>query len=254
MFIATSRYWAAFAIALSFVFAPAALLRADPSPPALTLLVSPLYQPGFTSVDRLGSGNLMLYGLEAELATRNVFGLRYGKGTVPSLQAYQPSSFFTTYTSNASLTFLEMYMGVNLAINEPHGMLGPVQFFVPLQGGLAMLLLSTPADSYKAVGFDLATGLGARVYTLSFLRAEVSALYRFGIPVGTFINAASSDSVVQAPSSESMKLGLSGFELRFGVSFLFPGGPAATPATQEPPTPPTSPNPPVSAQSEEDTR
>ena len=103
-----------------------------------------------------------------------------------------------------------------------------MQLFVPLACTSDLVTVSGGAYDFRTVTFDSSIGFGARLYTKSLFRADLSALYHLGIPLGTFTggSADSPDAVLLDSAGETMKAGMSGFELRLGLTFMLPGSPA----------------------------
>jgi hypothetical protein len=142
--------------------------------------------------------------------------------SVPSLQAYDPTAFLTTYYPNVSTSLFEIYGGFNLPLNDPDGKLDRFQFFIPLNLGLAFATLDTSDGNFSATAVDASVGLGVHVYTQSFFRAGLTGLYHFGLPLQTIT---ASTQVAQDPTGQSMKFSPTGFELKLGVTFMFPDPP-----------------------------
>ena len=191
---------------------------------AIFLGYSAAYQPQFTKTDRLNSGSFSVLEGGVEAADHIKVGLRYSTAPVPSLEIYDPTAFTTTYFPNASLSVMNLLVGFDFPLNEPHQKLGPIQFFLPINAGVTLVSIDAGEANFKAVSFDSALGLGARIYTHSLFRFDVSTLYHFGLPLTPFTGGTTSspDMKVFSPGGKSMKAGLSGFELRLGVAFLFP--------------------------------
>ena len=194
---------------------------------------SPFYEPQIAGSDRFNTGSLRTFEGGAELKRHGLLsmslGLRYSQGTIPSLETYDPAAYTTTYLPNASLTILGLGVGVNIPLNEPYNGLGPVQLFVPLDFSSDLITAAGGAYNFRAVTFDTSFGLGARLYTKSLVRADLLALYHLAIPLGTFTggSADAPDAVVLDSAGETMKAGLSGFELRLGLTFILPDAPHA---------------------------
>ncbi len=195
---------------------------------AIFLGISPLNFPQISNSSRLNTGTIPAFDAGVELNQQVKVGLRYAKATVPSLEVYNPTTFLTSYDTNASLALYELYAGVDIPLNQPYGSLGRFQLFVPVNFGSVYAKASGGADSFSAVSIDTAAGIGARYYALSFLRVDLSALYHLGFPLSTFSggSTAAPNTNLYDPASETLKAGLSGFELRMGIAFLTsPEGP-----------------------------
>ncbi len=189
---------------------------------AVFLGISPVFLPKVAASDRLNLGNLPVFEAGLEFKPGNTIGFRYARGTIPSLQTYDATTFITTYTADAALALYELYSGVNLPIHDAYGKLGPVQFFVPIHVGGSLLTINASEDTYTSMSMDVAAGVGVRLYTHSLFRADVSAMYHYGIPLLGITKNTDESVVVQSPAGEAMKCSLTGFELRLGVSFIFP--------------------------------
>jgi hypothetical protein len=188
---------------------------------------SPLYLPQLATSDRFNTGNVPTFQAGVELKDHGKISFRYSKTTVPSLEVYDPTTFVTTYSPDASLKIFDLLVGFDIPVNQPYGKLGPFQFFLPVSFGTALVLVDGGAYSFKAASFDSSFGVGAHVYTKSFIRADLSALYHFGIPLTSFTGGSSSSSGANVldPAGETMKAGLSGFEMYLGLTFIFPDSP-----------------------------
>ena len=189
--------------------------------------ISPLFLPKVGSADRLNTGNITSFDIGVETKETILFGLRYAHATIPSLQVYNPLTFITSNYLNASLIIIEPFLGFNLPLNRPHTTFGPIQLYIPVNVGLAVVSISAPSDTdtYKGLSLDTSLGLGARLYTKSIFRADLSVLYHFGFPIEKITSDTSPTNNVQSPTGETMKSSLTGFEVRLGISLLFPDSP-----------------------------
>jgi hypothetical protein len=189
---------------------------------AIFLAYVPLYHPAFGASDRSGAGNFS--GFEGGVALKGhaLVGIRLLHATVPTLQAYDPTAFMTTYYSGAKTSLLETYAGIEIPLNSPYEGLGLFQLFLPIHFGLGMATIDA-GSGFLGLTLDAAAGLGVHVYTNSFFRAEVTGLYHFGIPLETLT---AGTQTAQDPAGQSMKFSTTGFEMKLGISFLFPDAPA----------------------------
>ena len=184
--------------------------------------------PQLAGSDRFNTGSLRSFEGGAELkrhgALTGSVGLHYSTGTIPSLEIYDPYAYTTTYLPDASLMILGIAVGFNIPLNEPYEQLGPVQLFVPLNFASDLVTVSGGTYDFRTVTFDTSVGFGARLYTKSLFRADLSALYHLGIPIGTFTGGStdSPNAVLLDSAGETMKAGMSGFELRLGLTFILP--------------------------------
>ncbi|OFZ21264.1 MAG: hypothetical protein A2X94_07360 [Bdellovibrionales bacterium GWB1_55_8] len=216
---------------LTIIGSPSATASPDTSPVtrwvgnkgAVFFGYSAAYHPQFAGSDRFNTGNVSVLEGGVEAKDQVKIGLRYAKTTVPSLEIYDPADFLTSYYPNASLNVIGLFVGFDIPLNQPYGKLGLIQLFLPINAGTALVSVDAGDSAFKAVSLDSSLGLGARIYTESLFRADISALYHFGFPLTTFTDIApsTSDTKIFNSAGQTMKAGLSGFEIRLGFSFIF---------------------------------
>jgi hypothetical protein len=190
-----------------------------------SLAVSPIYKPKITSSDRLDTGKLTHYDASVEFPSLLTIGFRWTQGDIPLVYTYDSSTFVTQRSSGASLAVYTLYFGANVPVNNPYSWLGPVQFFIPVFVGPGLLLVRANSGVFNGFTVDAAAGLGARVYSWSFFRAEVSALYHQGIPFHTISKNTTTDVTVRNSAGQDLKGSLGGVEMRIGLSLILPATP-----------------------------
>ncbi len=188
----------------------------------LMLGYSPLFKPKLATAARLNCGKFSSFDAGLELKDHVSLTGRISSATVPSLKVYDSSAFQTTYYANAPASLYELMVSINAPLNEPYSKLGPVQLFLPLQFGSSYLTITGGGSKYTAMALEGALGLGARVYTWSTVRFDISGLYRFGLPLIGITKSDSTLVTVQNSIGENLKSSLEGMEMRVGVTFMLP--------------------------------
>ncbi len=196
---------------------------------------SPLFAPKIAKPERLNSGKFSSFDFGLELKENASLALRIARATVPSLKVYDSGTFLTSYSANANATVYELLVSINAPLHAPYSLLGPVQFFIPLQFGSSYLWITGNTEKYSAMSLEGALGLGLHLYTWSTVRFDLSGLYRFGFPLIEISKSDSTLVTVQNSNGENLKMSLEGFEMRVGITLMLPA-PAAPP---EPPAAPT---------------
>lgn len=191
---------------------------------ALSFGFSPIYSPQITGADRLAALSPRSFDLCLE-NQKLMIGIRYGHFSVQKLQIYDTSAFTTNYPAGGSLTLIESYLGFDLPLNAPHEWLGPFQLIAPLKAAFAIGSIKADSDQYIGMTFEGSVGLGARLYTSTLFRPAISASYHFGLPFVDFTQTTTGNGIIQNSNGETIKLGLSGFELRVELALLFGEGP-----------------------------
>ncbi|MGK5083964.1 hypothetical protein WDW37_11745 [Bdellovibrionota bacterium FG-1] len=188
----------------------------------LILGYSPLFRPKIATASRLNCDKFSSFDVGLELKNNVSISARISGATVPSLTVYNSSAFQTTYYTDAPASLYEILVSINAPLNEPYSKLGPVQFFLPLQFGSSYLTITGGSNKYTAMAFEGALGLGARVYTWSTVRFDISGLYRFGLPLIGITQSDSTLVTVQNSIGENIKSSLEGMEMRIGITFMLP--------------------------------
>ncbi|MGK5087088.1 hypothetical protein WDW86_05980 [Bdellovibrionota bacterium FG-2] len=188
----------------------------------LVLGYSPIFSPKLATATRLNSSKFSSFDVGVEVKDNVVMGVRISGATVPSLKVYNSGDFITTYYPNAPASLYEILVSINAPLNDPYSKLGPVQLFLPLQFGSSYLSITGGSSKYTALAMEGALGLGARVYTWSTVRFDISGLYRFGFPLIGINKNESTLVTVQNSVGEDIKSSLQGMEMRLGITFMLP--------------------------------
>jgi hypothetical protein len=95
------------------------------------------------------------------------------------------------------------------------------QLYVPAEIQYTWTQVKISGKPYKALGFDVAAGVGARLYTLTPLAIDVSMRYRLGFGDPLNHRSMSNPDYLLTPSGKRIHGDPTGFEPRVGIEWLF---------------------------------
>jgi len=204
----------------------AALKNFGPRAWAVGFGFSPLQTSAIAS--QLGGGPFSkvfhFFGRAGNLSMGVRFGRRDLTGTIqaaPKDSAPPDSTTTPTFSSLSaeSLSFWGLDFGYDFGLLGPHESLGPIQIFLPARAGGIFGNVTASGRDFSSVGVDLATGLGAALYTKSWIAFELLALYHFDLAFGP--QESDMSPTIRTAAGEDVTGSFGGFELRFAVRILF---------------------------------
>lgn len=186
---------------------------------------SPSWKPKLA--EELGSNLSTSWDLGFEFAGFFVGG-KGGSGTVPGLlvaprgevKTKTTTPTYSALRTEGKHTFYEFFFGYNFDLNNPYEKLGPIVLSIPLYLSGVMNTIEIAGRKFGSIGYDGGLGLRARYYTKSWFAADVAGMYHSGFPFWGLREDGTSSPVKSLQGAES-KSGMTGFEIRVGIAFLF---------------------------------